>query len=101
MFVFFFLFVSPTLSHLKPLHQLCTQTLSSTPANNRLGVWACAYHAYTGKRDQTCACIVGHLNKQIRKLWENPDKQNHLQNGLKQNKFDADMDRSTSSESGW
>ena len=52
------------------------------------------------KRDQSCACIVGHLNKQIRKLWENPEKQNQLRNGLKPPKFGADIDESTSSESG-
>ena len=52
------------------------------------------------KRDQSCACIVGHLNKQIRKLWENPEKQSHLHNGHKLHKFGTDMDESTSSESG-
>ena len=53
------------------------------------------------KRDRTCACIVTHTYKQIRKLWDNPDKTNATQNAIKMlGKFDADIDRSTSSDTG-
>jgi len=52
-------------------------------------------------RDKSCACIVGHTYKQIKKLWENPEKANAAQNGVKAiNKFDDDIERSTSSSAG-
>jgi len=55
----------------------------------------------TAKRDRTCACIVSHTYKQIRKLWDNADKVNTNQKTLRMiNKFDADIDRSTSSDTG-
>ena len=56
---------------------------------------------FVAKRDQTCACIVTHTYKQIRKLWENPEKQALGPNGLvTAAKFDDDIDRSTSSSTG-
>ena len=54
----------------------------------------------TGKRDQTCACIVSHTYKQLRKLWDHNEKQNAAQNAARIGKFDADIDRSTSSDTG-
>ena len=56
---------------------------------------------FVAKRDNTCACIVSHTYKQIRKLWEIKDKEN-LQNGhALMGDFADDIDRSTSSSSGW
>jgi len=53
------------------------------------------------KRDRTCACIVSHTYKQIRKLWDNADKVNTNPKTLRMlGKFDADIDRSTSSDTG-
>lgn len=55
----------------------------------------------SAKRDQTCACIVTHTYKQFRKLWDNTDKSNPGSNPMKMTgKFDADIDRSTSSDTG-
>lgn len=66
------------------------------------------------KRDRTCACIVTHTYKQIRKLWDNPDKSHHptsrpqistntnspLLGKNTINKFNQDIDQSTSSDTG-
>jgi NhaP-type Na+/H+ and K+/H+ antiporter len=53
------------------------------------------------KRDRTCACIVSHTYKQIRKLWDNQEKTNNSQKTMRMvGKFDADIDRSTSSDTG-
>ena len=60
--------------------------------------------SFVAKYDKSCACIVSHTYKQIRKLWENPDKMNANQNGMNRMAagiFDADIDRSTSSSTGW
>ena len=53
------------------------------------------------KNDKTCACIVTHTYKQIRKLWENPEKP-LPGSGVKRGpgQFRDDMDRSTSSSTG-
>jgi segment polarity protein dishevelled len=54
----------------------------------------------SAKRDRTCACIVSHTYKQIRNLWDN-DKANPNQKAMRMvGKFDADIDRSTSSDTG-
>lgn len=59
------------------------------------------YVFVAAKRDKTCACIVSHTYKQIRKLWDNADKVNTNQRTLRMiGKFDADIDRSTSSDTG-
>jgi len=54
------------------------------------------------KRDRTCACIVSHTYKQIRKLWDNNDKVDAMNQKTRRmiGKFDADIDRSTSSDTG-
>jgi hypothetical protein len=59
------------------------------------------YLTLTAKRDRTCACIVSHTYKQIRKLWDNQEKTNGSQKTMRMvGKFDADIDRSTSSDTG-
>jgi segment polarity protein dishevelled len=53
------------------------------------------------KRDKTCACIVSHTYKQIKKLWDNPEKMTAGQNSIRMiGKFDPDIDLSTSSDTG-
>ena len=58
------------------------------------------------QKDKTCACIVSHTYKQIRRLWELPkDKELLQQNGgvyrhRDHGGFDDDMDLSTSSSCG-
>lgn len=53
------------------------------------------------KRDKTCACIVSHTYKQFKKLWDNPEKASAAFNTNKMvGKFDPDIDRSTSSDTG-
>ncbi|KAK2148813.1 hypothetical protein LSH36_481g02006 [Paralvinella palmiformis] len=75
-----------------------TASYVSVPmANNSAG----SIQSGSAKYDKTCACIVSHTYKQIRKLWENPDKVSASQNGVKSGaKFDDDIDRSTSSSTG-
>jgi len=61
----------------------------------------CVFVDAAAKRDRTCACIVSHTYKQIRKLWDNADKVDTNQKTLRMiGKFDADIDRSTSSDTG-
>ena len=89
---------STLLVKLTRLLQNLTHDLHS--AWNVLIVFRCFF--FLAKYDKTCACIVSHTYKQIRKLWENPDKVNATQNGMKNaGKFADDMDRSTSSSTGW
>ena len=58
-------------------------------------------YCVAAKRDRTCACIVSHTYKQIRKLWDNQEKVNNSQKTMRMvGKFDADIDRSTSSDTG-
>lgn len=69
------------------------------------GVGAESMHS-SAVRDKTCACIAYHTYKQIRRLWENPEKANMTataaHNGYKvpPGKFDDDIERSTSSSTG-
>ena len=69
---------------------------------NFMPVFSFALFVFVAKREKSCACIVSHTYKQIRKLWEIKDKENlHANGGMRhtQAKFD-DIDRSTSSSTG-
>ena len=58
---------------------------------------------FVAKREKSCACLVSHTYKQIRKLWEIKDKETLQANGGYHHTrppFD-DIDRSTSSSTGW
>ena len=57
---------------------------------------------FVARKDKSCACIVSHTYKQIRRLWELPkDKECvHQNGGVYKQRFDDDMDRSTSSSCG-
>ncbi len=74
--------------------------------------YCCFPFIFVATREKSCACLVSHTYKQIRKLWELPkDKQQAavaaaaaygscaLHNGGS-HKFDDDIDRSTSSSTG-